>query len=187
MQNIVGKKSQNIRKPVMAGQFYPNNKQELNAILSLYLMQAKIARRDNNPRIIIAPHAGYQFSGPVAAFAFKGLQNSGYKRAILIGRSHQEYFAGIAVDDNEAWATPLTSTPVDKDFIARLQKTDSEIVFNSFVHQNEHCLEVELPFFKLSWEMISKLSLCFLATTTQPPSLAWLRVWQKLLMKKQWW
>jgi len=149
MQNIVGKKSQNIRKPVMAGQFYPNNKQELNAILSLYLMQAKIARRDNNPRIIIAPHAGYQFSGPVAAFAFKGLQNSGYKRAILIGRSHQEYFAGIAVDDNEAWATPLTSTPVDKDFIARLQKTDSEIVFNSFVHQNEHCLEVELPFLQI--------------------------------------
>ena len=136
----------------MAGQFYPNNKQELNAILSAYLMQAKIAL--NNPstssgqalRIVIAPHAGYQFSGQVAAFAFKSLQNSGYKRVVLIGRSHQQYFAGVAVDNNEAWATPLGNLLVDKEFIIKLQKIDSEIILNVFAHQDEHALEVELPF-----------------------------------------
>lgn len=146
MLNTAEKNLSNIRKPAVAGQFYPNNKQELNGVVSLYLMQAKIAPTNGLPRIIIAPHAGYGYSGEVAGYAFKGLQNSGYKRAILIGRSHQEYFAGVAADNNEAWATPLAITSVDKDFIAQLQKTDSEIIFNSFVHQNEHCLEVELPF-----------------------------------------
>lgn len=136
----------------MAGQFYPNNKQELNAILSAYLMQAKIAL--NNPstssgqalRIVIAPHAGYQFSGQVAAFAFKGLENSGYKRVALIGRSHQQSFAGVAVDNNEAWATPLGNLLVDKEFIIKLQKINNEIITNVFAHQDEHALEVELPF-----------------------------------------
>jgi len=136
----------------MAGQFYPDNKQELNAILSAYLMQAKIAPSNPStssgqaPRVVIAPHAGYQFSGQVAAFAFKGLQDSGYKRVVLIGRSHQQYFAGVAVDNNEAWATALGNLLVDKEFIIKLQKGDSEIIFNVFAHQDEHALEVELPF-----------------------------------------
>lgn len=130
----------------MAGQFYPAGKKELSTIIDGYLKQATTSNITSAPRIVIAPHAGYQFSGQVAALAFKGLQNSGYKRVVLIGRSHQQYFAGVAVDSNEMWATPLGNTPVDKDLIAQLQKHDSEIISNVFVHQDEHALEVELPF-----------------------------------------
>ena len=137
---------QNIRKPAVAGQFYPAGKKELSTMIDGYLKQATTSNITSAPRIVIAPHAGYVYSGAVAAFAFKGLRNSGYKRVVLIGRSHQQYFAGVAVDSNEAWATPLGNVPVDKDFIAQLQKHDSEIISNVFVHQEEHALEAELPF-----------------------------------------
>jgi len=98
------------------------------------------------PQIIIAPHAGFIYSGQVAGFSFKQLENSGFERAIIIGRSHQQYFEGVAADGNDAWQTPFGNVLVDKDFINQLASSTNIISINSLVHKTEHSLEVELPF-----------------------------------------
>lgn len=98
------------------------------------------------PRIIIVPHAGYVYSGQIAAYAFKAIQGLDIKRVILIGRSHQQYFAGVVADGNDVWQTPLGDIAIDQDFIAELQKLSSALEIDSQPHQAEHSLEVEIPF-----------------------------------------
>ncbi|MCL5010631.1 MAG: AmmeMemoRadiSam system protein B [Patescibacteria group bacterium] len=133
-----------IRRAAVAGRFYPDNPEELATMIDGYLAQAGTS--EGAVEIIIAPHAGYVYSGQVAAYAFKALQGSGFKRIILVGRSHQQYFNGIAADANDAWQTPLGSAAVDKDFIAKLKKLGNQVKIDSQAHQTEHSLEVMLPF-----------------------------------------
>ena len=135
-----------VRQAAVSSQFYPSDKIELSTMIDNFLSQAT-ATNTAVPQILIVPHAGYVYSGRVAAFAFKQLQNSGFNRAIIIGRSHQEFFEGVAIDGSDAWQTPLGEVALDKDFISKLQKQDNSLFFeNSAVHKTEHCLEVEVPF-----------------------------------------
>ena len=135
-----------LRKAMLAGQFYPSDKNELSAMIDDYLRQATTGNAEKAPRVLIVPHAGYVYSGRVAAYGFKALQGSNYGRVVLIGRSHQQYFDGVAADGNDIWQTPLGDVAVDKDFIAQLQKLNSAVKIDSQPHQTEHSLEVELPF-----------------------------------------
>jgi AmmeMemoRadiSam system protein B/AmmeMemoRadiSam system protein A len=139
------KSVKNIREMAVAGQFYPDNSKELQQMVDSFLNQATSVST-SVPQIIIVPHAGYVYSGQVAAFGFRALQNSGYKRVILIGRSHQQYFGSIAADSNDVWQTPLGDLAVDKDFINKLVSSDSVVQINSEAHEDEHSLEVMLPF-----------------------------------------
>ncbi len=133
-----------LRLAMLAGQFYPEDTTELESMLDEYLKQALSS--DIVPQIVIVPHAGYVYSGRVAAYAFKTLQNSGYKRVVLISRSHQQYFDGVAADDSDIWQSPLGGVAVDKDFIKQLTSSASVVKINSGPHAGEHSLEVELPF-----------------------------------------
>jgi len=137
---------QKIRQPAVAGQFYPADKQELKAMIDEFLGAATSSNATGTAQVIIVPHAGYVYSGQVAAFGFKQLQESGFKRAIIIGRSHQQYFNGVIADANEAWQTPLGKVMVDKDLIRRLASSTSIIKIDSDPHKSEHSLEVEVPF-----------------------------------------
>ncbi|MDD5146644.1 MAG: AmmeMemoRadiSam system protein B [Candidatus Pacebacteria bacterium] len=147
--SIMNTKHQSIkstmRPAAVAGQFYPDNSKALQQMVDSFLNQATSVST-SVPQIIIVPHAGYVYSGQVAAFGFRALQNSGYKRIILIGRSHQEYFDKVAADGNDVWQTPLGDLTVDKDFIDKLISSDSVVQINSEVHEGEHSLEVMLPF-----------------------------------------
>ncbi len=134
-----------IRLPAVAGQFYPAEPQELQAMLADFFAQVEV-KQDSCPRIIIVPHAGYVFSGKVAAHAFQAVEGFGIKRAVVLGVSHYFPFAGIALSSSQQWLTPLGKIEVDQSLNQFLLAGSSEAFIDDDIHRPEHCLEVQLPF-----------------------------------------
>jgi AmmeMemoRadiSam system protein B len=129
------------RQPVAAGSFYPGDPGELRDGVDALLDRA--GRGPASDLLgLVAPHAGYAYSGPVAASAFALVSEIG--RVVLLGPSHFVHVAGLAVSSADAWSTPLGKVPVS----SRLRKKALEA--GAFVddepHAREHALEVELPF-----------------------------------------
>jgi len=135
-----------VRLPAAAGSFYPADAGRLAQDVDDYLAAAQPPAAAGRPKIVLAPHAGYEYSGRVAAYAFKTLAGSGYKRAVLIGNSHQRQFDGVAADDRAAWDTPLGRVAVDRDFIASLAAATDAVRLDRTPHDGEHALEVMVPF-----------------------------------------
>ena len=135
---------QYVRFPAMAGKFYSNDPQTLSERVDQLLEAAEIDDEMLlNPRILIVPHAGYMYSGQVAATGFAHIDP--VKRVILLGVSHHEYFSGATLYWGDLWRTPLGSVPVDKDTVEQLEAMPS-FRENSRIHQSEHGLEVQVPF-----------------------------------------
>src|SRR6516162_1145865 len=105
-----------IRPPAVAGQFYPANPQRLRAEIAKLLASASTFAAAS-PKALIVPHAGYAYSGPIAATAFVGLQAraQAIKRVLLIGPAHYVRLSGIAVPTADAFETPLGLVPLDRD------------------------------------------------------------------------
>ncbi len=135
-----------VRPPACAGRFYPADQTELLQTVKNLLASAKTPDGPA-PKAIIAPHAGYDYSGPVATSAYACLKSArdAVKRMVLIGPAHYAEFAGLATSSADAFSTPLGSVAVDKDALAQLRCLPQVIVFDQ-AHQPEHCLEVHLPF-----------------------------------------
>lgn len=137
--------TQKVRKPAVAGSFYPSSAKEINALLDAWLHPTG----DKAPQALVVPHAGYVFSGEVAASAFNRIpRGHSYKWIFLLGPSHRVGFAGASVDTLYAFAeTPLGQVPIDvslgKELISR---GDGIFTSRSDAHGAEHCLEVQLPF-----------------------------------------
>jgi AmmeMemoRadiSam system protein B len=134
-----------VRTPAVAGMFYPNNPRQLHDQIQDYLAEAKAI--GPAPKAIIAPHAGYIYSGPVAASAYARLKAARdlIHRVVLLGPSHRVGFQGIAVSGMDAFATPLGNIPVDQDTVAQLRDLPY-VGFLEEAHAREHSLEVHLPF-----------------------------------------
>jgi AmmeMemoRadiSam system protein B len=99
------------------------------------------------PLALIEPHAGYMYSGAVAASGYCQLPPAGeWERIFVIGPSHRAAFPGVAAWDGDAFVTPLGEVPVDREAVADLTRADSIIVTRNGVHDGEHALEVQLPF-----------------------------------------
>lgn len=134
------------RSAAVAGSFYPRAKAELVATVDGLLSRA--ARTGNGDLIgVIAPHAGYTFSGPVAATAFASLGASGrtFERVLLIGPPHYVPVSGIAAPSSEAFLTPIGEVKLDQAAIAALLDAGL-VIIDDRAHAPEHSLEVELPF-----------------------------------------
>src|SRR5882724_5421443 len=135
-----------VRPATCAGRFYPADPTELRQMVKNLLASAKTPDGPA-PKAIIAPHAGYDYSGPVAASAYACLQSARdtIKRVVLIGPAHYDEFVGLATSSAEAFSTPLGSVSVDADAISELRLLPQVKVFDQ-AHEPEHCLEVHLPF-----------------------------------------
>jgi len=135
-----------VRPAAQAGRFYPAEPARLRAEIAGF-MAAADATGGLAPKAIIAPHAGYMFSGPVAAFAFAALASvrGQIRRVVLLGPAHYVAFRGLATSGASAFATPLGQVPVDADLTARAT-AGSRVQDLAAAHRPEHCLEVELPF-----------------------------------------
>lgn len=133
------------RQPAVAGSFYPANPKQLQQILAQYLHDAEIDAKA--PKAIIAPHAGYIYSAPIAASAYARLKTARdvIKRVVLIGPSHRVGFQGLAVSQADAFITPLGSIPVDTQAIQILLQLPFVNTIEQ-AHSHEHSLEVQLPF-----------------------------------------
>jgi AmmeMemoRadiSam system protein B len=135
------------RKPAVAGQFYPGNSNELrNELRRLF---ALIAPKpiDGNILAVISPHAGYVFSGPVAAAAFMEINaEKQYENIFVIGSSHRYAFDGASVYTRGNYTTPLGIVPVNIKLSHELMSVYNFYTDRSEVQDNEHSLEVQLPF-----------------------------------------
>lgn len=134
-----------VRKAAVAGQFYPADATELRKEVLSYLTGETSSLK--SPRLMISPHAGFVFSGPVAGKGFATL-NKETRRVFLIGPSHHVRFKGISIPEVTHYQTPLGVVGLDQDIVEKLRR-------NSFVcaakgaHEPEHCLEVQLPFLQV--------------------------------------
>ncbi len=139
------------RYPAVSGAFYPAEPQELLRQVENYLRCAvNHTLTPEPPKMLIVPHAGYMYSGQIAADAYAHLKewNQQIDRVILLGPSHRVPVNGMAVTESDCFATPLGEIPIDTEAIASIQSMPS--VFQSEEpHLLEHSLEVQLPFLQI--------------------------------------
>jgi MEMO1 family protein len=139
-----------IRPPAVAGMFYPAEPDALARQLTRFMSEAGGAPPDAaSPKAIVAPHAGYMFSGPVAARAYARLApaRGRIERVVLIGPSHHVAFKGLAVDTADAWATPGGEVEIDAGAVATLRRLPMVGTLDA-AYDREHALEVHVPFLR---------------------------------------
>jgi MEMO1 family protein len=134
-----------VRQPAVAGQFYTADPSALKKEVQEY--SAGGSKKASYPKILICPHAGYVFSGPVAGKGYATIDRS-VKTVILIGPSHHEAFSGISISDADDYATPLGNVALAKDIIVSLRKSPIVHCLRA-ADEPEHCLEVQLPFLQV--------------------------------------
>lgn len=132
-----------VRPPAVAGSFYPGDPSELAGTVDALLAHAPIPTGPC-PKALVVPHAGYVYSGPVAASAFARVAPyaSRIERVVLVGPAHRVWVEGLVWPGAAQLATPLGTVDVDLEAIASLP----EVSQDRSAHAREHCLEVELPF-----------------------------------------
>lgn len=139
-----------VRPPAVAGSFYPAEPVRLRAMIDAFLAAAKGRAPDRPAKAIIAPHAGYVYSGPIAgsAFAALGPGRAAVRRVVVIGPAHFVPIRGLAAPVAEAFRTPLGEVPVDVEAVAALADLP-QVAASDRPHRPEHALEVELPFLQV--------------------------------------
>ncbi|HEY3380205.1 MAG TPA: AmmeMemoRadiSam system protein B [Vicinamibacterales bacterium] len=141
-----GSGPQGVRAPAVAGQFYPGDGKTLTAALDGFLRDA-IAPSGERPIALIAPHAGYAFSGQIAADAWRQTSGHSYDIIVLLGTNHTTAGSrSIGVFTGSGLRTPLGVVAVDQPLSARLIEEDADCVADAGVHAREHSIEVHLPF-----------------------------------------
>jgi len=133
------------RPSAVAGLFYPADAAQLHR--DIQSMLSVVEQSEEAPKALIVPHAGYIFSGPVAASAFAQLNNIRHtvKRVIVLGPCHRVPLRGLATSSAEYFETPLGSIRIDREAISQISSLPQVKEFD-LTHQQEHSLEVQLPF-----------------------------------------
>lgn len=137
---------QSVRHPIVSNQFYPGEKRELNSMLDNFLDAARPVEHAGKIRMVIVPHAGYVYSGPIAAYAYRQLRGEKFDRVILVGPSHSSNFDAPIIDRERVWRTPLGGIRIDDDGVDRLVAAEKRIQVQHQMFDAEHALEVQLPF-----------------------------------------
>lgn len=138
-----------LRHAAVAGSFYPAEPEILRAQVDAFLAgeAGPAPGHAPRPKALIVPHAGYIYSGPTAACAYRCLAGraAGITRVVLLGPAHRVWLAGLALPEAEAFATPLGTVPLDAEACERARALPGVFVSGE-AHAQEHCLEVQLPF-----------------------------------------
>jgi AmmeMemoRadiSam system protein B/AmmeMemoRadiSam system protein A len=150
LQHVSAAGPQKVRQAGVAGSFYPADPKELSEMIDDMLAHASPPIIKDPILAVVAPHAGYQYSGPVAAYTYAELKGRKFSRVVVIAPSHYESFDFTSVYDGDAYATPLGNVPVDKEFSRELVKMSPTMRLSSQGHDAtpagaEHAIEVELP------------------------------------------
>ena len=146
--------SKMVRSPAVAGIFYPSDPDEL--LLTVRGFLGRVEKTSfYSPKALIVPHAGYLYSGAVAASAFAQLQPEGIERVVLLGLAHILLLQALAVPETITWGTPIGDVMVDFHAVEKIV-TFPQVIFSEKAHQDEHSLEVQLPFLQ---EMLGEFKL----------------------------
>lgn len=139
-----------IKKANVAGAFYPEDPKELRVMIKTYLDRAVKVSLKGEPAVLISPHAGYIYSGPVAAYGFAALKGRDFDTVIILAPSHYFYFKGASVYPGDFFQTPLGKVALDEDVSEALVKANKNLfVKESGYFEREHSLEVQLPFLQV--------------------------------------
>jgi len=138
-----------IREPAVAGAFYPDRPEVLTRDVKRYFENAKKEKVEGEIVALIVPHAGYMYSGQVAAYAYRLIEGKTFDSVVLVGPSHRALFKGASLYDRGAYRTPLGLVPVDVDLSKRMMEGRKEIQFLPEAHAEEHSLEVQIPFLQM--------------------------------------
>lgn len=151
-----GVQTEEVRKPAWAGPtgFYPSDPVKLTKEIADYYNKAKKEEFPGKIVALISPHAGYFYSGQVAAYGYKTLEGLKYQTVVVISPSHSAYFQGASIYNGKAYQTPLGTISVDKELALELSKMDNRIYLSEVGHTSsgtraEHSLEVQLPFLQI--------------------------------------
>ncbi|MDZ7374111.1 MAG: AmmeMemoRadiSam system protein B [candidate division KSB1 bacterium] len=146
---VEGADSEVVREPAVAGAFYPDSAVLLQRTVTELLENANPPKVPGEVVGLACPHAGYQYSGFVAAHGYKTIQGRSYDVAVILAPSHQEYFRGASVFPGRGYATPLGIAEVDRELAHRLAHASENAQLSWFGHRSEHSLEVQLPFLQV--------------------------------------
>jgi AmmeMemoRadiSam system protein B/AmmeMemoRadiSam system protein A len=139
-----------VRQAAVAGSFYPSDPKVLSAMMDDMLAKVTAPQITDPILAVVAPHAGYQYSGPVAAYTYAQLKGHKYTRVVVIAPTHHVSFDFTSIYEGDAYATPLGNVQVDKAFAQKLVKMSSTMKLSSQGHEptsagGEHAVEVQLP------------------------------------------
>jgi AmmeMemoRadiSam system protein B/AmmeMemoRadiSam system protein A len=138
-----------VRPAAVAGRFYPGSAGSLADFITRHMHAATLAGGKGEVSGMIVPHAGYSYSGEVAALCFSMIDDARINRVIVMGPSHYKAFRGISVPTYAAYRTPLGLVDVDRESCASLRAAHPVFTFNPASHEQEHSVEVELPFLQM--------------------------------------
>lgn len=136
--------------PAVAGAFYPGGTAELKELVGKLLAEAPKRQFDGEIIGLVAPHAGYEYSGPIAAAAFKQVEGKRYARVVVLGLSHRVPVAGAALSTRDLYRTPLGDIPIDTGAVQKLIAEHPWAKDDQAPYAQEHSLEVELPFLQMA-------------------------------------
>ncbi len=137
---------ESFRKAAVAGSFYPGNTKELKKTVDNFIKNVKHKKIDGKILGLMCPHAGYVYSGQVAAYAYRQIQHTHYDTVIILGPSHHVYLKGASVGRWDAYATPLGKVTVNKEIVKTLLSTGEHFHFIQKAHIREHSVETQIPF-----------------------------------------
>jgi MEMO1 family protein len=143
--------NQGVRQPVVAGTWYPGTPSALRHAVEGYMAEAASDVPPGPVAALLSPHAGYAYSGPMAAHAYAAVRDAGCKRVILVGPLHRPVhvagYSPMVISARSAYRTPLGDVPIDRSFVAQL----AELADVAWVSDDqEHSLEIELPFLQVA-------------------------------------
>lgn len=134
-----------IRESIASGSFYPADPDALESQIKSFMDNAEPLGL-SNIKAIVSPHAGYVYSGQIAAYSFKQVDGIKYDSIIIIAPSHAEYFDYVSIYHGDAYETPIGPVKIDKDRANALADSSPLIQKSAYGHRGEHSLEVQLPF-----------------------------------------
>ena len=135
------------RQAVFAGSFYPGSRPALEAQLQMLFRTAEAVKSDGRIQTLIVPHAGYDYSGLVAASGYKSIpSDTPYENIFIIASSHRESFNGFSIYPAGNYVTPLGKAQVNSEIAGSLIKDHKKVVYYGKAHDREHSIEVQIPF-----------------------------------------
>ncbi|OPZ61021.1 MAG: hypothetical protein BWY87_00091 [Deltaproteobacteria bacterium ADurb.Bin510] len=139
-----------LHRSVIAGSWYPGERNSLKFSIEAYLNEARIEAPASRPLALISPHAGHMYSGAVAAHAYKAVQGLSYETVVIVSPSHRMRFDFVAVWSAGAFETPLGLVEVDEQACRRLMQLSDIVINEPRPHVQEHALEIQLPFLQVA-------------------------------------
>ena len=146
-----GAEEARVRPPAVAGQFYPADAKKLEAAIKAFLADAA-EPSPVRPSVLVAPHAGYIYSGQIAADAYRQAMGHAYDLVVILGANHTApAFDGVSVYDGSGYRKPLGVAELDREIAAALIAADPAFSFRPSVHAREHSVEVHVPFVQVAF------------------------------------